>query len=34
MSVWLKYRHLEYDDNSGIQFDDFQYFSFGGLINY
>jgi len=34
MSVWLKYRHLDYDDNSGIRYDDFQYFSFGGLINY
>ncbi|CAA2139840.1 porin [Hyphomicrobium sp. ghe19] len=34
MSMWIKYRHLEYDDNSDIRFDDFQYVSFGALINY
>jgi hypothetical protein len=34
MSVWLKYRNLSYDDNSGEAYDDFQYVGFGGLINF
>jgi hypothetical protein len=36
--VWIKYRHLSYDDNStGLtaeSFQDFQYVGMGGLINF
>ncbi len=34
MSMWVKYRHLDYDDNSGRSFDSFQYVGVGALINY
>ncbi|MBS0240453.1 MAG: porin [Proteobacteria bacterium] len=34
MSMWVKYRHLDYDDNTGIQYDSFQYVGVGALINY
>ncbi|WP_045836301.1 porin [Hyphomicrobium sp. 99] len=34
MSVWLKYRNLSYDDNSGNSYDNFNEFTFGALINY
>lgn len=34
MSLWVKYRHLDYDDNSGVQYDNFQYVGVGALINY
>lgn len=34
MSMWIKYRHLNYDDNSGRNFDNFQYVGVGALINY
>jgi len=34
MSMWVKYRHLDYDDNSGRTFDSFQYVGVGALINY
>lgn len=34
MSVWVKYRNLNYDDNSGFAYDDFQYVGVGGLINF
>ncbi|MBS0269408.1 MAG: porin [Proteobacteria bacterium] len=36
MSVWVKYRHLDYSDNNivGTQYDSFQYVGVGALINY
>ncbi len=34
MSIWVKYRHLDYNDNSGTQYEDFQYVGMGALINY
>jgi predicted porin len=36
MSIWVKYRHLDYsDDNSnGIAYDSFQYVGMGALINF
>lgn len=34
MSVWVKYRNLEYDDNSGVAYDDFHYVGAGALINF
>ena len=29
MSIWLKYRHLSFDDNSGLNYEDFQYVGHG-----
>jgi hypothetical protein len=34
MSVWLKYRNLEYEDNSGVSYQDADYIGLGGLINF
>ncbi len=36
MSIWVKYRHLDYDNNNsvGTRYDDFQYVGMGALINY
>ncbi len=36
MSVWVKYRHLDYDDNNtnGVGYKDFQYVGMGALINF
>ncbi|MCV0369332.1 MULTISPECIES: porin [Filomicrobium] len=34
MSMWIKYRNLEYDDNSGVSYDDFHYVGAGALINF
>ncbi|MGO4683637.1 porin [Hyphomicrobium sp. 2TAF46] len=36
MSVWVKYRHLDYSDNNivGTKYDNFQYVGVGALINY
>ena len=36
MSIWLKYRHLDYSDNNteGIAYDNFQYVGMGALINF
>lgn len=34
MSMWVSYRHIEYDDNTADSFDDFQYVKFGALINF
>ncbi|CFX40227.1 conserved exported protein of unknown function [Candidatus Filomicrobium marinum] len=34
MSVWVKYRNLEYDDNSGVGYDDFHYVGAGALISF
>ena len=39
MSVWLSYRHLEYEDNTpnggaGVEYEDFQYIKAGALINF
>jgi hypothetical protein len=36
MSLWLSYRHLEYDTNNsaGVEFEDFQYIKAGALINF
>ena len=37
MSIWLKYRHLDYSDTqhpNGIAYDNFQYVGMGALINF
>jgi predicted porin len=34
MSLWVSYRHLEYNDNSATDFEDFQYLKAGALINF
>jgi hypothetical protein len=34
MSIWVKYRNLSFDDNSGLNYDDFQYVGTGALINF
>jgi hypothetical protein len=36
MSIWVKYRHLNYDDNNlvGTGYKDFQYVGMGALINF
>ena len=34
MSIWLKYRNLQYDDATTTKFEDFNQFSIGGLINF
>ncbi|WP_423414706.1 porin [Hyphomicrobium sp. B1] len=36
MSIWVKYRHLDYSDNNdlGIGYKDFQYVGMGALINF
>lgn len=36
MSMWIKYRHLDYEDNNteGTRYDNFQYVGVGALINY
>ncbi|MFA5958770.1 MAG: porin, partial [Hyphomicrobium sp.] len=36
MSIWLKYRHLDYDDNNtvGVAYDNFDYVGMGALINF
>jgi hypothetical protein len=35
MSVWLSYRHLDYDnDLAGVSYEDFQYIKAGALINF
>ena len=34
MSIWVKYRHLNYDNNVGTNFEDFQYVGVGALINF
>jgi Gram-negative porin len=36
MSIWVKYRHLDYDDNNneGIAYENFDYVGMGALINF
>jgi predicted porin len=34
MSLWVSYRHIEYDDNSTNDYEDFQYIKAGALINF
>ena len=35
MSMWLSYRHMEYDDNAQFsQFEEMQFLKFGALINF
>jgi hypothetical protein len=34
MSLWVSYRHIDYDDSSTVNFDDFQYVKAGALINF
>jgi predicted porin len=34
MSVWLSYRNLEYSNNTGNSYEDFQYIKAGALINF
>jgi len=34
MSVWVKYRNLSFEDNTGAQYQDFDYVGVGGLINF
>jgi len=34
MSLWLSYRNLEYQNDLGDEYDDFQYVKFGALINF
>ncbi|MTD93340.1 porin [Hyphomicrobium sp. xq] len=34
MSVWVSYRHLEYDDSTAVNYEDFQYIKAGALINF
>jgi hypothetical protein len=36
MSIWIKYRHLDYDDNNteDIRYNSFDYVGMGALINY
>ena len=34
MSMWLTYRHLEFDDSTAINYEDFQLLKFGALINF
>lgn len=34
MSLWVKYRHLEYDDNSGLAYKEFDYVGAGALISF
>lgn len=34
MSVWISYRHLEYENNTGVQYEDFDYVKAGALINF
>ena len=34
MSLWVKYRHLEFEDNSGVSYEDFHYVGAGALINF
>ncbi|MEI9902378.1 MAG: hypothetical protein WDN31_22445 [Hyphomicrobium sp.] len=34
MSLWLSYRHIQYDDNSANSYEDFQYIKAGALINF
>lgn len=34
MSLWLSYRNIEYSDNSGGSYEDFQYIKAGALINF
>ncbi|WP_409559819.1 porin [Hyphomicrobium sp. B1] len=36
MSIWVKYRHLDYDDNNtqGLAYDNFDYVGMGALINF
>jgi hypothetical protein len=34
MSVWLSYRHLEYNDSTVTDYEDFQYIKAGALINF
>ncbi len=34
MSLWVSYRHLEYDNNTATNYEDFQYIKAGALINF
>jgi predicted porin len=34
MSLWVSYRHLDYDDNTAVNYEDFQYIKAGALINF
>lgn len=34
MSLWVTYRHMSYDDNSGLEYEDFDYVKAGALINF
>ena len=34
MSMWIKYRNLDYSDNSGIRYDNFNEVAVGALINF
>jgi len=34
MSLWISYRHLDFDDNTATSYEDFQYIKAGALINF
>jgi hypothetical protein len=34
MSLWLKYRNYEFDDNTGTAYEDMNEVTFGALINF
>ena len=34
MSLWVSYRHLQFEDHSGNSYEDFQYVKAGALINF
>jgi len=34
MSLWVSYRHLDYSDNTAVNYEDFQYIKAGALINF
>ncbi len=34
MSLWVSYRHLDYSNNTGNSYEDFQYIKAGALINF
>ena len=34
MSVWIRFRETQFEDNSTIEYEDFDEVTFGGLINF
>ncbi len=34
MSTWVKYRNSDYEDNSGLSYETFQYVGMGGIVNF